>query len=395
MSKQKFVLLFTVFIDMVCFSMLFPVLPYFVKEINLADIYVGIAVAVFAFMNFICSPLWGSMSDRKGRRPVMLISIFITLCSNIILGFASNFSLLFIARLIGGIGSANISVAQAYMADISEPQDRIKNMGMIGAMFGIGFVIGPYIGGVLKDISGEGSALWVGFGAAILNAINLASGFLFLRESNRQLDPDKKRNFNPFAQIIHWIRQPVFSQLMWLFFLYVVAFSIMQITSGLLWKEKYGLTVKQSTYVFAFIGISSAIFQGALVGKLSKRFSSQQLIIGGSIIMAITLASIPLPPKDYFVPWEFIACATLSFGNACITPAVTSWLSKIAPQVSVGQVLGANNSFSSLARVIGPPFGTAMFTTHHQLPFYVSGGIMIVPLFIIFKLAQSIKKQAL
>lgn len=370
--------------------MLFPVLPYYVKELQLPDVFVGICVAVFALMNFFCNPLWGGMSDRKGRKPVLLISIFITLCANILLGFVSGFISLFFARLIAGIGSSNISVAQAYMADISKPEERTKNMGSIGAMFGIGFVVGPYIGGVLKDWSGEGSASWVGLGAAALNILNLVCAYFFLKESNQQIDKIKKRNFNPFSQIIFWLRQPVFKQLIWLFFLYVVAFSIMQITSGLLWKEKYGLTIKETTYVFAFFGISSAIFQGFLVGPLSKLFSSRQLIIGGSLIMGVALAAIPLPPKDYFIPWELIACTVLSFGNACITPSISSWLSKIAPPVSIGQVLGANQSFSSLARVIGPPLGTSIFSTNHNLPFYLSGLIMILPLGIILKLKNKV-----
>ncbi|TBR18684.1 MAG: MFS transporter [Chitinophagaceae bacterium] len=390
MKKQKFVLLFTVFIDMVCFTMLFPVLPYYVKELQLPDVFVGICVAIFALMNFFCNPLWGGMSDRKGRKPVLLISIFITFCANILLGFVSGFISLFFARLIAGIGSSNISVAQAYMADISKPEERTKNMGSIGAMFGIGFVVGPFIGGVLKDWSGEGSASWVGLGAAALNILNLACAYFFLKESNQQIDKTKKRNFNPFSQIIFWLRQPVFKQLIWLFFLYVVAFSIMQITCGLLWKEKYGLTIKETTYVFAFFGISSAIFQGFLVGPLSKLFSSRQLIIGGSLIMGVALAAIPLPPKDYFIPWELIACTVLSFGNACITPSISSWLSKIAPPVSIGQVLGANQSFSSLARVIGPPLGTSIFSAHHNLPFYLSGLIMILPLGIILKLKNKV-----
>ena len=389
MTKQKAVLCFTVFIDMVCFSMLFPVLPYFVKEMNMPDVFVGICVAIFALMNFIFGPLWGGMSDRKGRRPVMLLSIFITFCSNILLSFVSGAITLFVARFIAGIGSANISVAQAYMADISDHKDRTKNMGMIGAMFGIGFIIGPYIGGVLKGWSGESSVFWVGMGAAILNALNLLSGYLFLKESNQQIDPDKKRNLNPLAPIKRWITQPVFQQLMLLFFSYVVAFSIMQITSGLLWKEKYNLTIKEATYVFAFIGVTSAIFQGLLIGKISKLFTPKQMIIWGSIIMGISLAAIPLPPKEMFVPWEIVACAFLSFGNACITPAVTSWLSKIAPPIHIGQVLGANQSFSSLARVIGPPIGTSMFSSHFNLPFYISGLIMLLPLIIIIKLKNN------
>lgn len=390
MTKQKAVLCFTVFIDMVCFSMLFPVLPYFVKEMKMPDVFVGICVAIFALMNFIFGPLWGGMSDRKGRRPVMLLSIFITFCSNILLSFVSGSTTLFLARFIAGIGSANISVAQAYMADISDHKDRIKNMGMIGAMFGIGFIIGPYIGGVLKDWSGTGSVFWVGMGAAILNALNLLSGYLFLKESNQQIDPDKKRNLNPIDPILKWIRQPIFKDLMLLFFLYVVAFSIMQITSGLLWKEKYGLTVKEATYVFAFIGVTSAIFQGLLIGKISKIFSASKMIIGGSIIMGLSLAAIPLPPKGMFIPWELVACGFLSFGNACITPAVTSWLSKIAPPANIGQVLGANQSFSSLARVIGPPMGTSLFSSHFNLPFYISGLIMFLPLIIIIKLKNKL-----
>ncbi len=390
MTKQKAVLCFTVFIDMVCFSMLFPVLPYFVKEMKMPDVFVGVCVAIFALMNFIFGPLWGGMSDRKGRRPVMLLSIFITFCSNILLSFVSGAITLFLARFIAGIGSANISVAQAYMADISDHKDRTKNMGMIGAMFGIGFIIGPYIGGVLKGWSGDGSVFWVGMGAAILNALNLLSGYLFLKESNQQIDPDKKRNLNPIDPILTWIRQPVFKDLMLLFFLYVVAFSIMQITSGLLWKEKYGLTIKEATYVFAFIGVTSAIFQGLLIGKISKMFSASKMIIGGSIIMGLSLAAIPLPPKGMFIPWEIVACGFLSFGNACITPAVTSWLSKIAPPTKIGQVLGANQSFSSLARVIGPPMGTSLFSSHFNLPFYISGLIMFLPLIIIVKLKNKL-----
>ncbi|NJO24692.1 MAG: MFS transporter, partial [Bacteroidia bacterium] len=207
------------------------------------------------------------------------------------------------------------------------------------------FIIGPYIGGVFKDWSGEGSAFWVGMGAAILNALNLLSGYFFLKESNQQIDPDKKRNLNPVSPIKKWIVQPVFSQLMWLFFSYIVAFSIMQITSGLLWKEKYGLSVKETTYVFAFIGITSALFQGLLVGRLSKKYTSKQLIVGGSVLMGLGLASIPLPPIGLFVPWEIVACAILSFGNACITPAVTSWLSRIAAANQCGTGTGSQSEF--------------------------------------------------
>lgn len=390
MNRQKIVLLLTVFVDMVCFSMIFPVMPYLITELQLPNIAAGAIVSIFALMNFACSAYWGGMSDRKGRKPVMVVSIAITLLANLCLAFALNVPLLFLARALAGIGSANISVAQAYMADISTPATRTKNMGMIGAMFGLGFIAGPPIGGWLKSLSGEGSALWVGLGAAFLNLANLVSAYYFLRESNTNRS-EKKASLNPFKPILKWIGpmgQPVINRLMLLFFLYVAAFSMMQISSGLLWEQKYKLTEQEASYMFTFIGITSALCQGFLVGWLSKKFNARQLIISGSLIMAAGLASIPLPPVGYFLPWELVACTILSLGNALITPAVTSWISREAPPNEIGQVLGANQSFSSLARVIGPLVGTGIFSLWFSLPFLLSGLIMIVPLFIIITLQK-------
>ncbi len=374
------------FIDMICFSMIFPVLPYFVKELQLSDIMVGIAAASFALMNFLFSPYWGSMSDRKGRRPVMLLSIAITFVANIILAFTNSLFLLLAARIMAGIGSANISVAQAYMTDISKPEERTKNLGMVGAVFGLGFIIGPVVGGYLKSFSGEGSVLWVGLGAAVLNAFNLTGAYFSLTESNKNIDASNKRSLNPLEQIIRWLQAPVINQLMWIFFLYVTAFSMMQITSGLLWKEKYGLNEKQTSYVFALIGIVSALSQGLLIRWFTKHFTEKQLIISGALLMGVSLALIPVPPKELFIPFELILVALLAFGNALITPPLTSWISKIAPPQSVGQVMGANQSFASLSRVIGPALGGFLYPVWHSVPFFVSGAIMVIPLYLIWSL---------
>ncbi len=386
MTKQKAVLYLTVFIDMVCFSMIFPVMPYLVKEMGLSTISIGLIVSIFPIMNFLCSSYWGSLSDRVGRRPVMLTSIAITFVANILLSFSTVGFLLFFARLLAGIGSANISVAQAYMSDISKPEERTKNLGMMGAMFGLGFIVGPFMGGMLKGISGSGSALWVGVGAAVLNLINFISARQFLKESNANIGVTKDKNLNPITNISKWIQKPVISQLMILFFVYVCAFSMMQITSGFLWKEKYGLTEKEASYLFAFIGLISAIFQGGLVGVLTKKFNERQLIIGGGIIMGIGLAMIPIPSKTNFVWMELIAIALLCLGNACITPPLQSWISKKAPPSEIGQAMGANQSFGSLGRAIGPALGTFLYSQSFSLPFFVSGALMIIPLIIIVRL---------
>jgi MFS transporter, DHA1 family, tetracycline resistance protein len=214
MNRQKPVLLFTVFIDMICFGMIIPVLPYISKELHLSDFLYGSLAAVFPLMNFLFSHLWGSLSDRKGRRPVMLVSIAITLAANLLLAVTYNLPGLLLARIFAGIGSANFSVAQAYMSDITPIEQRTKNMGMIGAAFGLGFIFGPPLGGWLKDLSGPGSVLWVGLGAAILNLINLVSAWFFLKESNKNKNETYKRNLNPLKPIIKWLRVPVISQLM-------------------------------------------------------------------------------------------------------------------------------------------------------------------------------------
>jgi DHA1 family tetracycline resistance protein-like MFS transporter len=388
MGKQKAVLFFTVFIDMVCFSMIFPVMPYLVKELELSTLSIGLILSIFPLMNFLCSSYWGSLSDRLGRRPVMLWSIAITFCANILLAFSGYGIILFFARLLGGIGSANISVAQAYMSDISSSEDRTKNLGMMGAMFGLGFIVGPYIGSVLKGYSGGGSAIWVGLGAAALNFINYLSATRYLMESNRYRDAAVKRNLNPFVNILKWLDKPVVSQLMFLFFIYVMAFSMMQMTSGFLWKEKYGLTEKEAGLMFVFIGVTSALFQGGLVGLLTKKFNERQMIIGGGIIMGIGLAMIPLPTKENFWVLELVACAFLSLGNACITPPLQSWISKKSPSHTIGQALGANQSFGSLGRVIGPALGTFLYAINMNLPYFVSAAIMILPLVIIVRLKR-------
>jgi MFS transporter, DHA1 family, tetracycline resistance protein len=386
MNRQKPVLLFTVFIDMICFGMIIPVLPYISKELHLSDFLYGSLAAVFPLMNFLFSHLWGSLSDRKGRRPVMLVSIAITLAANLLLAVTYNLPGLLLARIFAGIGSANFSVAQAYMSDITPIEQRTKNMGMIGAAFGLGFIFGPPLGGWLKDLSGPGSVLWVGLGAAILNLINLVSAWFFLKESNKNKNETYKRNLNPLKPIIKWLRVPVISQLMIIFFVYVVAFSMMQIMAGLIWKEKYFLTEAQAGYTFAYIGVTSAIFQGLLVGRLIKKYSERQLIIAGAILMAIGLASTPVPPAGSFVPWVFIIVIPISLGNALITPALSSWLSKKAPVRETGQVMGANQSFASMARVIGPTTGGLLYPIFWNLPFYTAGLIMLIPLFMIFRL---------
>lgn len=369
--------------------MVMPVMPYLIKEFELPDIFAGIIIAVFALMNFICSPLWGGMSDRKGRRPVMLSSIAITMFGNVLLAFATNLPLLFLARILAGIGSANLSVAQACMVDLSEPHERTKNLGQIGAMFFAGFIIGPYIGTQLKSLSADGTAFYLGITTAMLNLANLIFAWYFLKETNNTLVPDDKRMFNPLRHIYQWLKKPVISSLIWYFFLYIIAFSMMQVTCTLLWKDKYGLGVKAAGKLFTLIGLLSALFQGLIVGPLSKRYSHSSLVITGSIITAFSICILPLPQPLDFSPWGYVICGILALGNSLIMPVISSWLTMEAPESETGRVLSANQSFSALSRVIGPTLGTILYSQTQNLPFYTSGLLMLIPLGIVIKLKKN------
>ncbi|MCB0757681.1 MAG: MFS transporter [Flavobacteriales bacterium] len=374
MDRKLYILYLTVFIDLLGFGLVIPILPIYATELGASSFVVGLIMAVYALMNFAFSPFWGSLSDKHGRRPVIAGTVFITAMAFLLLANARTIVVLLLARAMAGIGSANIATSQAYITDVTPRELRAKALGMIGAAFGLGFIFGPPVGGFLKQHYGMDA---VGYAAMSLSLINLLLVLLFLPESHHERDSTHKVQMKPVTLAIKALGNARFRDLVLTSFIYITAFSMMTITVALLWEQRYGLDEAHIGYMFAFIGFSSAIVQGGLVGVLARKFGEAKLMVYGCILVGLGLLGTPLVPVGHFFPWALIPMVLLAGANGCMMPSISSLLSSLADGKEQGQVLGMNQSFGSLARIAGPLLGGALYGLHFTAP-YIGGAILMV-----------------
>lgn len=376
-SSPIFTLIFTIFIDLLGFGLIVPIIgPYTKNVLGASGLEFGLIGGIYSFMNFIFAPFLGALSDRVGRRPVLLATIIIAMVGHIMFSFADSLILLFVARLIAGIGSGNISVAQAYISDVTPPEGRAKAMGLIGAAFGIGFVIGPPVGGyVYKHFAFE----YIGYLSATLCLINLVLAYINLPESLKEKNTETKFSFRDTVDGL-WkaANNKKVNKYFLLFFILVVAFSMMQQTLTLLFGDRYGLDEAQGSYMLAYVGVLMAIVQAGLIGFFSKRLGEWKMLVIGNILMGIGLAFIPFGPF-----WlQFIYFAFIAVANGMLGPAINSLISKNTDALNQGRIMGANQSFASLARGIGPLASGLLYSIHYTLPYITAGCIMIVCLLV-------------
>ena len=363
-DKRISILFLTIFIDLLGFGIIIPILPNLAKSmaeessigIN-PDIAVGLVAAVFSIIQFIFAPLFGALSDRIGRRPIILGSILVNALGYILFGFAGSFLVLLTARVVSGFGSANISAAQAYIADITDAKDRAKKMGIIGAAFGLGFVFGPPLGGWLYSAgngTNYGGMVFVGLFTAALCILNFVLAFILLPESNTQMGGERRKPKDTFLGMIHAWRIEIIGELLLINFIYISAFSMMQINAAVLWKEHYDLTPKAIGNIFGVIGVFSAIVQGGLIGYFQKKIGLNRMLLWGCPIAGLGLTIIPLPSVEWFYPVQIFAIFLLAMGNGLLMPSINSLVSLNAPSNSQGKMLGILQSLGSLARTVGP-----------------------------------------
>ncbi|MBE7558853.1 MFS transporter [bacterium] len=323
----KLIIFFTIFIDLVGFGMLIPIIPAYAKTLAI-DAHVegellGMLMGAFSFMQFLCAPIWGRLSDRIGRRPVLIVSLSGYSLSYLLAAFAPSYGFLLLTRALAGAFGANIATAQAYIADVTPPEERAKGMGLVGAAFGLGFSVGPVIGGLLV-----GYGFMAPFVAiALLSAGAAGFAFFFLPESlppeRRGKEPPKSL-FNFDKLTMAWQHPPVV-MLVFLFFLVTFAFANLEVSLYYFSSRRLGINVEHFSFIFAYIGVLGAIVQGSLVGRLVRRMRELATLLVGLVVLS---AGLLLITTVHSVPQLLLVLAPVCFGVGLSNPTLLGMISR-------------------------------------------------------------------
>jgi multidrug resistance protein len=394
MARQRsplFVLFLTVFIDLVGFGIVIPVLPIYAEHFHASPLAIGCLTGIYSGMQIIFTPILGKLSDRFGRKPVLFVSIVGTAFGFALMGFAHSLTLLFVARILAGITGGNISIPQAYIADVTAPEKRSRAMGMIGAAFGLGFTFGPLIGGVMSRIS-YGAPFFFAAGLAVINA---ALVYLILPESLSHEHRAKPREKTSIAEVFQHGRAAMFAIVVGTYFFLIVGFSIMTTLFALFTEKRFGYDAQANGYLFGFIGIVAVIVQGGLIGRLIKMFGEVALARTGMILTTLSLALLPFSGNLTLL---LLVCAGLSVGSGCASPPLSGLASQMIERSWQGRALGVMQSTGSAARLLGPLLGgwLLMFDLRKPLAQYARTPFLIGALlcFIGIVLAFCVKKPA-
>lgn len=402
MRKPSLLVIFlTVFIDLIGFGIVVPLVPVYSRHFGAEGLMIGIIIASFSAMQFVFSPIWGRLSDKHGRRPILLISTAGAAISYVVFALSSAIenqnlalTLMILSRAFAGVCGGNITVAQAYMADISPPELRSKRMGLIGMAFGLGFIFGPIIGGVsLKHLGATGPG-WV---AAAFCAANFILAAAVLVES-RQPGTAKVEPRPHLAQWTHTLTQPKVGLLVVVFFLATFCFSCFESTLPLVVSDNFKLDIRTDersatvvVYLFAYCGIISAFVQGGAIGRLVKKMGEPKLIVLSLLLNAVSFAILPfisgsgsfhfgalLGPGGR--PWLVLLAtlAVLSVGTALARPPLFGMISNLVGEHEQGATLGVAQGAGSLARILGPIFATTLLPYQPALPYVLCAAMLLV-----------------
>ena len=359
---------------------------------------------IFSLMQFLFAPVWGRLSDRVGRRPVMLMSIAVGAIGYTLFGFSRTLTQLFACRMLSGFGAANIGTAQAIIADSTTAENRAKGMGLIGAAFGLGFIFGPAIGGAFVHFGLAAPA----FVAGALGAVNWVSAFFILPETHKPSAEQSNRSGQhrpgvSWHAIRHAARHANVPQLFFLFLTFPMAFSLMEQVLGLFiehsWLKGSGIpavadpakrAAAMTTYFLVVTGVTATVVQGGLIGKLAKRFGERHLLRTGIVLVGLGLFCIPLAGAMATFAWMLPIAVLIACGTGITNPSLVSLLSQAAGREEQGEVLGLGQSLSALGRIFGPAAAGALFQISAGVPFWVGSGLMVVCSFFSFAVRRKV-----
>lgn len=363
--------LLTVLLDLLGFGLVIPLLSFYAEEHGASPVGVTLLMASYSVAQFLCAPLWGALSDRIGRRPVMLASIAGS--ALFLAGFASATTLtqLFVFRALHGACAANISAAQAYVADVTAPEDRARGMGLIGASFGVGMSLGPFVGGELSPW-GLAAPIWA---AAALSAFNFAWAVVGLPESRRPGDAaTTQRTLDP-RQWLAALGHPIVGLAIALTFVQTFAFSMMESTFALVAEHAWTMAPRDVGRLFGVIGVVGIVIQGGLIGRLVRAVGERGLIAVGYAANALGLGVLAFAQGTAAI---WIGCSFVAVGISIVNPSLASLISRAATRDDQGKVLGSNQSLSALARALAPTCGGLLFTHWFAGGAFLAGALLML-----------------
>lgn len=399
--RQIWVLMATVFVDMIGFLMVLPLLPFYAERLGGNPAMVGMLVSAFAFAQLAVSPLWGRASDRYGRKPMILAGLLCSAVAYVVFAYADALWLLFVSRLVQGAGGGTTGVVQAYVADTFRPEERAKALGWLTAATSAGVMVGPLLGSASTYL-GEHAP---GFVAAGLCLLNMAFAWTWLPESKQAAaggaappqggaapQPPARRSIR--RTMLEVLRHPLapVSSLIWIYAMGMMAFMAMNGILALYLGRVFGVTEKTIGWFFTYVGGISLVMRALLLGPAVKRFGEVGVTRLGALSLIVGFAVLPFAPS---VPWLALAVLFIPVGTALLFPATTALISKFAPRAETGQVMGVQQTFGGVARMMGPLWAGAVFQgIGIRYPFWISAGLMLGVSFLTRQLTDDRKAPA-
>ncbi|MCC7415824.1 MAG: MFS transporter [Acidobacteria bacterium] len=368
MTRPLLVIFLTIFVNLIGFGIIIPLLPFYAETFGASPFAIGLLFAIFSLCQLVAAPVLGDLSDRYGRRPVLVFSLAGTVISFVMMALAHSMAMLFMARAIDGLSGGNIATARAYVADVTEPKDRARAYGLIGAAFGLGFILGPALSGVLAGVSYT-APIWA---AAGLTLVAVVMAWLWLPETAHRA---RAGTGNPFAILWPLLHRPGVRRVLAIDFVYWLAFAVFQTTFALFTARRFGFDASRTGYVFSLFGVLGALIQGAMIRPLAARVGDKALFMWGLAFGAIGLIASASSPT---VPIFLVALVPLAFGIGFGHPTVASLVSRASRHDEQGRVQGAASAIESLGRTVGPVWGNASLQRFSEATPYISAAALLL-----------------
>jgi DHA1 family tetracycline resistance protein-like MFS transporter len=372
-TRPLLVIFLTIFVNLIGFGIIIPLLPFYAETFGASPLVIGLLFAVFSVCQLVAAPILGDWSDRYGRRPILIFSLLGTVASFVLLALARSITMLFIARIVDGLSGGNISTARAYVADVTEPKDRARAYGLIGMAFGLGFIFGPALSGLLVKV-GITAPIWA---AAALTLVAAAVAWLWLPETVHRAQAGTGM---PFRNLPALLGRPALGRVLLIDFVYWFAFAIFQTTFALFTARRFRFDASQTGYFFSAFGILGAVVQGGVIRPVVHRLGDKPTFIVGLVCSALGLVGATL---THSVAMFAVTLVPLALGIGFGHPTISSLVSRAARGDEQGRVQGAASAVESLGRTVGPVWGNASLQRFGEgMPYVSAAAFLMVTLLI-------------